>query len=113
MPTTYKKYSEAKLRNNCPECFAKDGLRFSFANKHDENALYIQSSPEVKSTLHCTICDTVIYPARWTQDIERVHDYNRKLNKPQTFFKFKPLAAILLIAVIVVGAIAAYLFYIL
>tara|TARA_R110002020_G_scaffold109722_1_gene253793 strand:+ start:568 stop:918 length:351 start_codon:yes stop_codon:yes gene_type:complete len=113
MKTTFTKYSEAKLKNNCPECYSTDGLTLSFAQKHEENKFFDRSSNEVQSTMKCSKCGTTIYPARWTEDIERVYEYNRKLAvPPKPYFKFKALTAILLIAVVLAGAVAAYLIFI-
>lgn len=112
MPVTYIKYGETKLRNNCPECFAKDGLTFSFANKQEENAFFKRATEDIKSTLYCTICENTVYPAQWTNEIERVYDYNLKLvGKPQTYFKFKPLLIATLLGVVLAGAGAAYAIY--
>ena len=110
MPVTYKKYKEAKLHNNCPECYATDGLMVSFSHKFKDNKLYTRSSGEINSEMHCKNCDTVIYPARWTEEIERVYEYNRKLAEPpKPFFKFKPLSLLLLLGIIVVGIGLAFL----
>lgn len=112
MKTTFKKYSEAKLKNNCPECYSTDGLTLSFAQKHQENKFFDRSSNEVQSTMLCTKCGTTIYPARWTEDIERVYEYNRKLAiPPKPYLKVKTLSIILLIAVVLVGAAAAYFLF--
>ena len=110
MPTTFKKYKEAKLHNNCPECYATEGLIVSFSHKIQDNKLFTRSSKEVKTEMHCTNCNTKIYPARWTDDIERVYEYNRKLAEPpRPFFKFKWLSFLLLLGIIAVGVALAFL----
>ncbi len=110
MPIAYKKYKEAKLHNNCPECYATDGLMVSFSQKVDNNKLYTRSTSEVKAEMHCANCDTVIYPARWTDDIERVYEYNRKLAEPpKPFFRFKWLSLFVVLGTIAIGVALAFL----
>lgn len=109
MPINYIEYKKAKLPSNCPECFSTEGLTVIFSYRNQENKLYNRSTSQVKTRMHCTNCDTVIYPARWTEDIERVYEYNKKLAPPpEPYFKFKPLSLILLLAVIVSGIAAAF-----
>jgi len=50
--------------------------------------------------MHCKTCDTAIYPERWTDDIERVYDYQMKAFQPKKASrKFKKLFWILLISI--------------
>lgn len=101
----------AKVNNNCPECYSTDGLEFTFSQEEVENRLYSKAKKEVQEVLKCKNCDQVIYPVNWTEDIERVYDYNRKLVTPKsTGMKLKPLAYILiLIDVLILAALIYYL----
>lgn len=104
MPVTYTEYKKAKLSSNCPECYSTEGLTLVFSYENQENKLFNRSTTQIKTSMYCTNCDTVIYPARWTEDIERVYEYNKKLAPPpKPYFKFKPLSLILLLAFIVLS----------
>jgi len=100
----------AKVNNNCPECYSTEGLEFIFSQEEVENKLYSKANKEVIETLHCQTCAQDIYPVNWTQDIERVYDYHRKLAKPKnTGIKLKPLAYLLiLIDALIIAAIIYY-----
>ncbi|MBT8256770.1 MAG: hypothetical protein KJO23_09530 [Bacteroidia bacterium] len=88
----------ARVNNNCPECYSTDGLQFSFTQEEVENKLFRYIKKEVSEQLHCENCNQVIYPVKWTEDIERVYNYNKKLAKPLgAGFKLMPLGWILVI----------------
>ncbi len=88
----------AKINNNCPECYSTDGLEFIFSQEEVENKLYSKANKEVVEILHCQTCDQDIYPVNWTQDIERVYDYHRKVAEPKNSgIKLKPLAYLLIL----------------
>ena len=54
---------------------------------------------DIINELKCKICNTEIFPMRWTNDIERVVDYKKKAFTPKPkSFKLKRLAWILLIS---------------
>lgn len=93
---------EVELNNHCPECYSKDGLQLTFKQKFVENALYRAISNDVKHSMVCKTCNTEIFPVRWTEDIERIFDYQQKafVPKPATF-KLKKLTWILLGVLIV------------
>ena len=97
----------AKLKSNCPECYDNSGLELTFTQAEKENKLYRQALKEVTSVMHCTKCDTTIYPVSWDEDIERLFEYNRKLANPKPAgIKLKPLAyLIILIDVVVLAAV--------
>jgi hypothetical protein len=73
----------AQLTNNCPECFANTGLEFNFFQEEKENKFYKQADSSITETLYCNSCKSNIYPVNWTDDIERVYDYNKKLAVPK------------------------------
>jgi len=86
------------LNNHCPECFSTEGLQLSFKQKYNETSFYKAMTNDIAYELNCNICNTEIFPVRWTDDIERIIDYKKKAftSKPKSF-KLKRLAWILLI----------------
>ncbi|MCT8339550.1 hypothetical protein MG296_05760 [Flavobacteriaceae bacterium TK19130] len=73
---------KAELNNNCPECFATDGLELTFTQKEKLTKWYRKASPEIGEQLICHTCGTTLYPIRWTEDIERVYQYHKKRIRP-------------------------------
>ena len=71
------------LNNNCPVCYSKDGLQLTFMQKLIETALYKSVTSEITHKMECTTCNSIIYPERWTEDIERVFDYHQKAFVPK------------------------------
>ena len=76
MAENYVKFGESKLRNNCPNCSAQDGLKFTVSNKVEDSKLRTRATKEVKGELTCSHCDSVIYPGLWTNEIDRIYLYN-------------------------------------
>lgn len=100
----------ARLKNNCPTCFGADGLEFTFTQRENENGFFIKPSSQIDESLYCRNCKTTIYPVNWTEDIERVYDYNRKIAETQRqYLKVKPLSYIIIFAAIVVVAAGIFL----
>ena len=95
------------LNNNCPECFSTKGLQLTFKQRFIETSFYKSITQEVSTEMHCTVCNTPIYPARWTDDIERVFEYQMKAFQPKKASKkHKSLFWILIIASVAVVAAA-------
>ena len=96
---------EADLTNNCPECFNQD-LKLSFYQKHRFGKLFHRVTGDVTNQIICNKCKSDIYPAKWTDDIERIFDYYKKMIQPEkTSLKLKPLFYILMLIVIaLIGA---------
>lgn len=91
------------LNNNCPECFSTKGLQLTFKQRFIETSFYKSITQEVSTEMNCTVCNTPIYPARWTDDIERVFEYQMKAFQPKKASKkYKSLFWILIIAGIAV-----------
>jgi hypothetical protein len=87
------------LNNNCPECFSTKGLQLTFKQRFIETSFYKSITQEVSTEMNCTVCSTPIYPARWTDDIERVFEYQMKAFQPKKASKkYKSLFWILIIA---------------
>lgn len=101
----------ARLKNNCPTCFRDDGLEFTFSQDEKENALMHQPSKEIAHSLYCHNCKNAIYPVNWTEDIERVFDYNKKIAETnRQYLKVKPLFYILILVAILLIAATVYFF---
>lgn len=78
MTTTPKLIRKAELKTNCPECYTNDGLQLEFYQPYVNGRWYKRFLTELSSKIHCTKCETEIFPVSWTPDIERVYDYHRK-----------------------------------
>lgn len=109
MKTTHTLHT-ARLNNNCPTCFATDGLELTFSQDKKENKFYERAVKEINSKMYCHTCKNDIFPVNWTEDIERVFEYNRKLAEPMsTVIKLKPLLYILILTdALLIGAIIYY-----
>ena len=99
---------EARLSNNCPECYSNDGLEFTFKQNLTETTFYKAITSETISEIHCLNCEVQIFPIRWTDDIEQVVDYHKRAIKikPKSL-KLKPITWILIFAVLILIIIAA------
>ena len=71
------------LKNNCPECFSKDGLRLTFKQKIKETKFYRSVTSEISHEIMCKTCNSIIYPVQWTDDIDRVFEYQKKAFTPK------------------------------
>ncbi|WP_299398489.1 hypothetical protein [uncultured Gelidibacter sp.] len=90
---------EVELNNNCPECYSRDGLQLTFKQRFIENSFYRAISKETAHSLFCKVCETPIFPARWTDDIERVFEYQQRASSPKpTSFKLKTMSWVLILA---------------
>ncbi|TRZ44486.1 hypothetical protein [Robertkochia solimangrovi] len=99
----------SNLSNNCPECFSNDSLELRFYQKYIETPFFKRKTAEIREELTCHKCNTLIYPVRYTEDIERVRDfYFKTIANPKTSFRLTRLSMIILFAIVVAG-IAAYL----
>ncbi|ALJ05840.1 hypothetical protein APS56_12185 [Pseudalgibacter alginicilyticus] len=100
---------KVSLNNNCPECYSKDGLQLTFKQKFIETPFYKSMTNEISQKLKCNICHSIIYPERWTDDIEGVFEYQKKAFEPKKkIFRLKKLAWFLIsipIALIVIATI--------
>ena len=111
MKANYIHIKTESLNNNCPECFSTEGLQLSFKQKYKETRFYKSVTNDIIYKLNCNICNTEIFPVRWTNDIERIIDYKKKAFTPKPkSFKLKRLAWIFLITLdvlIVLGILLA------
>ena len=100
----------APIKNNCPTCFGTDGLEFTFIQEEKETPFFKKPAIEIENKLYCKTCKNDIYPVDWTEDIERVFDYNKKIAETnKQYLKVKPLFYILVIVAIVLVAAIVYL----
>lgn len=94
---------EVTLNNNCPECYNNSGLHLTFKQKFVETRLYKSITNETTHQLECRNCKTSIYPVSWTEDIERVFNYQQKAFTPKTSStKLKKSAWLLIICSLVI-----------
>ena len=99
----------ARLKNNCPTCFGTDGLEITFTQKEKETPFFKKPATDIEHTLFCHTCKNSIYPVNWTEDIERVFDYNKKIAETNKhYLKVKPLFYILIVVAIVLVAAFVY-----
>lgn len=94
---------EVSLNNNCPECYSKEGLELTFKQEFIDTKFSKSITQNISSQMHCNTCDTEIYPVSWTEDIERIYEYQMKAFEPKKASKkMKPLFWILLGAIAIV-----------
>ncbi|MFC4723142.1 hypothetical protein ACFO5O_12470 [Geojedonia litorea] len=99
---------EVNINNHCPECYSREGLQLTFKQKFIETKLYKAITSHTNCLLICNICESPIFPVRWTDDIEQVVKYHHRAIKPKpNSIKFKKVTWLLigLVAVIVIGTI--------
>ena len=110
MKSTNHTLHKATLKSNCPDCYATNSLELSFTQSEKENNFYSKVSKELQERLFCTNCNQVIYPVKWTKDIELVHEYHKKQVQPKSAsIRLKPmLYLIILFDALLVGALIYY-----
>ncbi|WP_034041925.1 hypothetical protein [Wocania ichthyoenteri] len=104
---------EVALNNNCPECYSKDGLRLTFKQKLLETKFYKSITKEISHSITCETCNTTIYPVRWTDDIERVFEYQKKAfvpKKASTYLKKLSWIVIIFIAIVITATVFTVLY---
>ena len=102
MLKSYLTIKHVDLKNNCPECYSNSGLQLTFKQEFIETYLHKSLTQNISHTLFCKTCETEIFPVQWTDDIERVYEYQLKAFKPkERYIKLKPLALILIIVSII------------
>lgn len=99
---------ESDITNNCPECFNQD-MKITFYQKHKYGKLFHRITDKVTHQIKCNTCDSIIYPVRWTEDIERIFEYNQKMAIPEkASLWFTTLFYVLLLLLIALVAAGAY-----
>ncbi|NMH86992.1 hypothetical protein [Flavivirga algicola] len=95
---------EVVLKNNCPECYSNEGLRLTFKQKIIDTRFYKSITSQISHEIACKVCHTIIYPVKWTDDIEQVFEYQKRAfvpKKPLTYLKKASWFAIILASIIV------------
>ncbi|WP_452222358.1 hypothetical protein [Lacinutrix salivirga] len=93
---------EVSLNNNCPECFNTNGLELTFKQKFVETLWMKRVTQDTIYELHCNTCNTAIYPVRWTDDIERVFEYQQRAFTPKkSSTKLKKASWILIVTIVI------------
>ncbi|MEP3209031.1 MAG: hypothetical protein ABJN95_07570 [Maribacter sp.] len=101
---------ETDLSNNCPECFNQN-LKLTFYQKHVYAKLFHRTTSQVTNQIVCSKCGSDIYPAKWTDDIERIFTYYQKMATPEkSSLKFTSLFYILIFVIIILIGTGVYLF---
>lgn len=102
---------EAVITNNCPECFNQE-MTLRFFQKHLYSKLYHRTTSAVEYKIQCNKCQSIIYPVKWTEDIERIFEYYQKTVVPQkSRIRFTALFYGIVIGLIVIIGLVIY-FYI-
>lgn len=101
---------ETELSNNCPECFNQN-LKLTFYQKHVYGKLFHRTTNHVTNQIVCNTCGSDIYPAKWTDDIERIFNYYQKMVEPEkSSLKFTSLFYILIFVFLALIGVGAYLY---
>ena len=101
---------ESVITNNCPECFNQD-MTLSFFQKHIYSKFYHRTTAVVEHEIKCNKCESIIYPVKWTEDIERIFEYYRKTVRPEASkIRFTLLFYGLIFAVVLLAAAIVYLY---
>ncbi|AUP79866.1 hypothetical protein [Flavivirga eckloniae] len=98
---------EVVLKNNCPECYNNEGLRLIFKQKIIDTRFYRSLTSQVKYEIECRVCNSIIYPVKWDDNIERVFDYHKKLFVPKRASTYLKKTSWVTIILTIVAAIAA------
>ncbi len=112
--STFIDAKKVALKNNCPECFSKEGLQLTFKQKFVETTFYKSITSDFSHEIYCNTCESIIYPERWTDDIERVFQYQQKAFTPKPaskYFKKKFWIIVITVLIAVFTAIGFLVFY--
>lgn len=102
---------ESILKNNCPECFNQE-LKLTFFQKHLITSFYHKTTNEVSQEIRCNKCGSLIFPVKWTDDIERSFEYFQKMITPEPrSIRFSKLTYGLLALILILTGALIYLYY--
>ncbi|WP_298494299.1 hypothetical protein [uncultured Algibacter sp.] len=103
---------DVALKNNCPECFSKDGLRLRFKQKIKETKFYKSITSEISYEITCSTCSNIIYPVQWTDDIDRVFEYQKKTFTPKKASTYiKKTSWIIIVSSLIIISLILFLLY--
>lgn len=97
---------EVNLPNNCPECYGKGGLVLTFKQKVAETRFYKSITSEILQEIKCKTCQSPVYPVQWTDDIERIVEYQQKAFTPMatsTYIKKATWIVLIIAAIFIIG----------
>lgn len=100
---------EADLKNNCPECFNQD-LKLTFYQKHTYGTFFHKTTNEITNQIVCRKCSSMIYPVKWTDDIERMFDYYQKTVVPEKK-SMRPTFLFYIVLLIVIALVATGVYF--
>ena len=111
MGKSYVTIKQVVLKNNCPECYNNSGLQLTFKQEFLETSLHKTLTQKISHSLYCNTCETEIFPVQWTDDIERVYEYQLKAFTPKkSYLKLKPFSLILMVvAIVLIAALVTFL----
>jgi len=114
MEESFITLKEVPISNNCPECFNNTGLKIIFKQKFVETKLYKSITDTITHHIICENCQTTIYPERWTEEIERVVEYQTKALSPKKASTYlKKLTWVLvssaILVVLIIASVVIYL----
>lgn len=102
------------LKNNCPECFSNEGLQLTYRQKCIETTFYKSITNCISHEIVCNTCESIIYPERWTDDIERVFEYQQRAFTPKTtstYYKRKFWMLVISITLAIIITLGLAVFY--
>ena len=101
------------LVNNCPKCYSKDGLHLTFKQKIIDTKFYKTITAEINHEISCETCNSRIYPEQWTDDIERVFEYQKRAFVPKKNATYLKKGAWMLLGTIILLSVllTVFLFY--
>lgn len=108
MTTELKTIQTTILQCNCPECYSNSGLELSFKQEWKDTFWVKKATDVMREEIYCKHCEFPIYPVKWTEDIERLYEYNLKRAEKETFFKVKSQTYMIGAIAVAVVAIVVY-----
>lgn len=75
-------------------------MRLKFKQKFIENTFYKSITSEIDYEITCKTCNSRIYPVQWTDDIERVFEYQKKAFIPKQTSTYLKKATWLVLGII-------------
>lgn len=111
MKKEYIKLKETELINNCPECYAQDGMTLVFMQERLVSKFMIRITNTIIDRIECEKCESIIFPGIWTDDIERTYAYHKKTITPQpTSIRFTAISYIIMLIILLLIAGSTYVF---
>ena len=108
MEESFITLKEVPISNNCPECFNNTGLKIIYKQKFVETPFYKSITDTITYDILCENCQTTIYPERWTEEIDRVVEYQTKaLSSKKASTSLKKLTWILVSSALLIMLIIA------